>query len=104
MVLLKDTLSALLDTGAYLPVWVDEETILTEDLGAALIRKNIPFTGFGGTALVPFNMILSATMFRNLNVLCNSDSQEIKESNGKLHSMCQSANSKDHPIYYDYKN
>lgn len=142
VVLLKDTLSALLDTGAYLPVWVDDEAILAEDLGAALIKKNIPFTGFGGTAQgnlyqvtievgdlifpnmhiianndmhVPFNMILSATMFQNLiyeiddknhklNISIPDEESiirnlKIKESNGKLHIMCQSASEKEYPIY-----
>lgn len=142
VVLLKDTLSASLDTGAHLPVWVDDEAILTEDLGAALIRKNISFTGFGGTAQgnlyqvtievgdlifpnmhiianndmqVPFNMILSATMFQNLiyeideknhklNISIPDEESiirnlKIKESNGKLHIMCQSASEKKYPIY-----
>ena len=31
--LLKNTLTALLDTGAYIPVWTDDEDILVSELG-----------------------------------------------------------------------
>lgn len=95
VVLLKNfyNISALLDTGSYFPVWTDDEEILVSLLNASFIKKNIIFGGFGGQAKgnlytlnlnlgklifpnmyiiacnsldVPFNMILSATMFRNL--------------------------------------
>lgn len=85
---------ALLDTGAYFPIWTDDEHIL-DDLGGRLVKKDIFFGGFGGTARgclyelesmtvgglifpnthiiacrdlkdVPFQLILSATMFRGL--------------------------------------
>lgn len=102
--ILENGLTALLDTGAYMPVWVDDESILIENLGAKLVMKNVPLTGFGGTtrgnlyqvtikigALVypnmhivannelntPFNMILSATMFQRLIY-------EVDDSNHKL--------------------
>ena len=42
-------LTALLDTGAYIPVWTDDEEVLVSELGAKLIKKDVPFTGFGGT-------------------------------------------------------
>lgn len=90
---LDNGLAALVDTGAYIPVWVDDENVLIENMGGKLIRKGVAFTGFGGTASgnmyqvtvkigsliypemhmianndldAPFNMILSATMFQNL--------------------------------------
>ena len=93
VVRLKNGLRALLDTGAYIPVWTDDEDILVENLGAALITKDVSFSGFGGEARgnlykvslnvgelyypnmtiivnqdldTPFNLILSATMFQNL--------------------------------------
>lgn len=93
VVRLKNGLRALLDTGAYIPVWTDDEDILVENLGASLITKDVSFSGFGGEARgnlykvslnvgelyfpnmtiivnqdldTPFNLILSATMFQNL--------------------------------------
>ena len=93
VVRLKNGLRALLDTGAYIPVWTDDEDILVENLGASLIAKDVSFSGFGGEARgnlykvslnvgelyypnmtiivnqdldTPFNLILSATMFQNL--------------------------------------
>ena len=85
---------ALLDTGSFLPVWTADENLLTH-LGGVCIKKDVPFGGFGGTTkgnlyklsnivigdlifpnihiiackdlnFVPFQLILSATMFRNL--------------------------------------
>lgn len=93
VVRLKNGLRALLDTGAYIPVWTDDEDILVENLGASLITKDVSFSGFGGEARgnlykvslnvgelcypnmtiivnqdldTPFNLILSATMFQDL--------------------------------------
>ena len=50
VVLLKNSLTALLDTGAYIPIWTDEEDILVSVLGGKLIKERVPFTGFGGIA------------------------------------------------------
>lgn len=93
VVILGDGLTALLDTGAYVPVWVGSEDILVKHLGAKFIKGNVPLSGFGGVTsgnmyqvtiqvgkltfpnmhiianselVSPFNMILSATMFNNL--------------------------------------
>lgn len=92
---LDNGLAALVDTGAYIPVWVDDENVLIENMGGKLIRKGVAFTGFGGTASgnmyqvtvkigsliypemhmianndldAPFNMILSATMLQLVKV------------------------------------
>jgi len=98
------TLTALLDTGAYFPIWTSKESTLTKYLGAELVKKDVCFGGFGGSAKgnlykmhftigelifpnmyiiacmelkVPFHMILSATMFQNLIY-------EIDDKNHKL--------------------
>lgn len=126
-------LRALLDSGAYIPVWVDDEDILVDTFGAALVKKGVSFTGFGGTAKgnlyqitlqigelvypnmiiiansdldVPFNLILSATMFQNLiyevddkhhrlNVTIPDDESAVRnlhivDKNGQLHILCNS--------------
>ena len=41
VVVLKNGLTALLDTGAYIPVWTDDEDILISFLGAELDRKSV---------------------------------------------------------------
>ena len=83
---------AMLDTGALFPVWVDDESILS-DLGATCVSENVEFGGIGGNVNgkmyklpylklgeliypqlpvvahsmnVPCNILLSATMFSNL--------------------------------------
>lgn len=93
VIFLGDELTALLDTGAFVPVWVDDERVLVEKLGAKFVKGHIPLAGFGGifygnmyqaTFQVgtltfpnmhiiangemksPFNLILSATMFQGL--------------------------------------
>lgn len=42
-----NNLRALLDTGAFFPIWTADETIL-EMLGGIFLRKDITFGGFGG--------------------------------------------------------
>lgn len=93
VVILKNGLTALFDTGAYIPVWTDDEDILVSDLNAVLVKKNMPLSGFGGSTVgnlyevsldiggifypsmhiianneinATFNLILSATMFEGL--------------------------------------
>lgn len=39
VVILKNGLTALFDTGAYIPVWMDDEDILVSDLNAVLVKK-----------------------------------------------------------------
>ena len=136
VILINNGLTALLDTGAYIPVWVDDEDILTDVLGSELVKKDIEFTGFGGTATgslhkvtlqigsliyphmsiiansdldMPFNLILSATMFQSLiyeiddknkklNITVPNDESLIRnlqiiDKNGDLHVLCTSHNS-----------
>lgn len=134
VVVVGDGMTALLDTGAYIPVWTDDESILVEKLGAEMVAKDVSFTGFGGKATgnlykvtiqigdliypnmiiisnddleVPFNMLLSATMFQNLiyeiddknhrlNVTIPDDESMIRDlhivnSDGRIHVLCSSA-------------
>ena len=85
-------IDALLDTGAVIPVWTDDEDIL-QSFGGVKVRENAMFGGFGGKAVgnlyhiptftvggltfpnlpvvaarmnLPCYMILSATMFSRL--------------------------------------
>lgn len=93
VVILDNNLTALLDTGAFVPVWTDDEDLLKSVYNAKLIKKDVPLSGFGGTTKgncyqitlqignliypnmsivvnselnTPFQMILSATMFNGL--------------------------------------
>ncbi len=104
VIFLGDELTALLDTGAFVPVWVDNESLLVEKFGAKFVKGNVPLLGFGGVtygnmyqvtfqvgALTfpnlhiivndelnnPFNLIMSATMFQGLIY-------EIDDKNHKL--------------------
>ena len=85
-------IDAMLDTGAALPVWVEEESYL-QAVGGVKIREKFAFSGFGGNVKgtlyrtpafklgeitfphlpivvarmnAPFYMLLSATMFSRL--------------------------------------
>lgn len=125
-------LNALLDTGALFPVWTAPEKAL-EELGATLIKNNVTFSGFGGKTSgnlyrlnqvtvgkiifpemaiiscndlndVPYHMIFSATMFKDLiyevddknhrlNVTvpegeCLVRNLRIEDKDGKLHVLC----------------
>ncbi len=125
---------ALLDTGAFFPVWTANERILNV-LGGKCVKNNVVFGGFGGETSgnlyelksisigslvfpsihiiackdledVPFQLILSATMFsgliyeiddkkHKLNVTIPNDESmvrnlAIKDSKGKLHIMYES--------------
>ena len=85
-------INAMLDTGAAVPVWTENETML-QAVGGIKVRENFSFSGFGGSTKgnlyriptftlgeltfphlpivatkmnAPFYMILSATMFSRL--------------------------------------
>ena len=76
VVLLKNTLTALLDTGAYIPIWTDDEDILVSMMGGKLIKKNVPFTGFGGTAygnLYQITIEIGDLIFPNMHIVANSE-------------------------------
>ncbi|MDE7273580.1 MAG: hypothetical protein K2N95_11055 [Lachnospiraceae bacterium] len=96
VVMLENGLKALLDTGAYIPVWVGGERILSEALGAQLVKKHI---------------ILSATMFSHLiyeiddwnhkfNITIPDSESNVRnlrvvDQNGKLYVLCNSNESKE---------
>lgn len=126
-------LDAMLDTGALFPIWVAEEETLAE-LGGILLNDCVKFGGFGGMTTgklyklpifrvgelmfpefhiiacqiaLPCQVILSATMFRNLvyeiddfnhklNVTIPDTQSEVRnfliwDSDGCLHVACHSA-------------
>lgn len=75
-VVLLNNLSALLDTGAYIPVWTDAEEILVSGLGATLVKKDVPFTGFGGIAygnLYQVTIKVGDLIFPNMHIVANSE-------------------------------
>jgi len=123
---------ALLDTGAFFPIWTANENILWK-IGGTLEKENVSFKGFGGETKgnlyklqiftignlifpnmsiiacsdlekVPFQLILSATMFDNLlyeidsknhklNISVPDDESvirnlRIKDIDGGLHVFC----------------
>lgn len=76
VVLLKNSLTALLDTGAYIPVWTDEEDILASVMGGKLVKRNVPFTGFGGIAygnLYQVTLEIGDLVFPNMHIVANSE-------------------------------
>lgn len=136
---IHDGIVAMLDTGALYPVWTKSEELLIKLLNAKLTKRNVPVSGFGGTTTgnaytipllkvgnimypnmqviassgmgsVPFNLILSATMFQGLiyeidtvnncfNVTIPDNESHIRnykilDSNGNIHILCQSADEK----------
>lgn len=75
VVVLKN-LTALLDTGAYIPVWTDDEEILVSDLGAKLVKKDVPFSGFGGTTygnLYQVTLEVGDLIFPNMHIVANNE-------------------------------
>lgn len=136
VVIMDKGLTGMLDTGAYIPVWTSKEELLIKKFNAELIAENVEFTGFGGSAYgnlykatfqvgkiiypemsiianndmdVPFNMILSATMFQNLiyeiddknhklNVTIPDDESMVRnlhleDRDGNIVVLCNSVNS-----------
>lgn len=76
VVALKNGLSALLDTGAYFPVWTDSEEVLVSGMGGTLVRKHVPFIGFGGTAygnLYQVTLEVGGLIFPNMHIIVNDE-------------------------------
>ena len=76
VVLLKNSLTALLDTGAYIPIWTDDEDILVSVLDGMLIKKGVPFTGFGGIAygnLYQVTFEIGDLIFPNMHIVANGE-------------------------------
>lgn len=128
-----NNLRALLDTGADFPIWVASEETLVQELGAKLVMSGAGFSGFGGKTTgnvyqlpmlcvgdltfpymhimackdlghIPFQLILSASMFHDLiyeiddkshklNIKVPDGESEIRnlkiiDKNGKVHVLC----------------
>ena len=49
VIMLENGLTALLDTGDYMPVWTDDEEALRTLKDAEFIKSSVPISGFGGT-------------------------------------------------------
>lgn len=76
VVALRNGLSALLDTGAYFPVWTDSEEVLVSGMGGTLVRKHVPFTGFGGTTygnLYQMTLEVGGLIFPNMHIIANDE-------------------------------
>lgn len=72
----KNGLTALVDTGAYIPVWTDDEDILVSLLGAELVRKNVQISGFGGVAygnLYKVNMDIGGILYPSMHIVANNE-------------------------------
>ncbi|MCM1057518.1 MAG: hypothetical protein NC517_07925 [Firmicutes bacterium] len=76
VVILNNGLTALLDTGAYIPVWTDDEDILTSELGAELVRKDVPLSGFGGCThgnLYKVNIDIGGILYPDMHIIANNE-------------------------------
>ncbi len=75
VVVLKNGLTALLDTGAYIPVWTDDEDILISFLEAEFIRNNVQMSGFGGVTygnLYKVNIDVGGILYPNMHIIANN--------------------------------
>lgn len=75
VVVLKNGLTALLDTGAYIPVWTDDEDILISFLGAEFIRNHVQMSGFGGVTygnLYKVNIDVGGILYPNMHIIANN--------------------------------
>ena len=91
VVVLKN-LTALLDTGAYIPVWTDDEEILVSDLGAKLVKKDVPFSGFGGTTygnLYQVTLEVGDLIFPNMHIVANNELNTSYTMQGRLEHLKQ---------------
>ena len=76
VVILDNGLTALLDTGAYIPVWTDDEDILTSELGAELVRMDVPLSGFGGCTrgnLYKVNIDIGGILYPDMHIIANNE-------------------------------
>lgn len=67
--------TALLDTGAIIPVWTKDVKLL-QRLGGTLVKRNVGFAGFGGKTkgdLYNMNLILDKIVFPKLPIIVHND-------------------------------
>lgn len=76
VVILNNGLTALFDTGAYIPVWTDDEDILVSELDAVLVRKDMPLSGFGGSTfgnLYKVNLDVGGILYPSMHIIANNE-------------------------------
>lgn len=76
VVILNNGLTALFDTGAYIPVWTDDEDILISELDAILVRKDVPLSGFGGSTfgnLYKVNLDIGGILYPSMHIIANNE-------------------------------
>lgn len=76
VVILNNVLTALFDTGAYIPVWTDDEDILISELDAVLVRENVPLSGFGGLTfgnLYKVDLDIGGILYPNMHIIANDE-------------------------------
>lgn len=76
VVLLKDDLTALLDTGAFVPVWVAKEEDLRAIQGVRFVKADVPFSGFGGTTrgnLYRMTLQVGNMVYPDMPILANAE-------------------------------
>lgn len=76
VVILNNGLTALFDTGAYIPVWTDDEDILISELGAVLVRGNMPLSDFGGSTfgnLYQVNLEVGGILYPSMHMIANNE-------------------------------
>ena len=69
-------LQPYLTQGRYIPVWTDDEDILLSELGAVLVRKDVPLSGFGGSTfgnLYKVNLNISGILYPNMHIIANNE-------------------------------
>lgn len=75
-IVLFNGLKALLDTGAYVPVWVTKEEDLKVKRGARFIKAGVPFSGFGGTTkgnLYRMTLQIGDMVYPDMPILANAE-------------------------------
>lgn len=76
VVILNNGLTALFDTGAYIPVWTDDEDILISELDAVLVRENVLLSGFGCSTfgnLYKVNLDLGGILYPSMHIIVNNE-------------------------------
>ena len=76
VVILNNGLTALFDTGAYIPVWTDDEDILVSELDAVLVRNGMPLSGFGGSTfgnLYKVNLDVGGILYPSMHIIANNE-------------------------------
>ena len=60
----------------HIPVWTDDEDILISELGAELVKKDVPLSGFGGCThgnLYKVNIDIGGIIYPNMHIIVNNE-------------------------------